>query len=335
MKKFLLSAGVFLLAAGLALSTLGLRMGGRATASVHLFGRTWDVSAPFAGGAMVVGSARSVTAAIEEHAPSATLMPGNAVADVTSSEPEDLEPFSFISVDVDLGDVTIAAGDDYAVSIDYWGPGYRVDFKNRDGMLVVQSSGGSGHIVGSSYGSNIVIYVPSGTSLDTVQANLDLGSLTMAGLTVHEVEAELDLGSFVGEGLTVTGHFDVDADLGDVTIYGQLGESVVIDADLGSVTLGLSNPASDYYWSLSADLGSVTVDGSTLGSNKTVTGGHGGNWLKVDADLGSITVDFGVSNPTPTPPLEAQVEEGTKVINGITYTFYDEAETAVAEQSAS
>ena len=117
-----------------------------------------------------------------------------------------------------------------------------------------------------------------------------------------------------GEALTVTTTFQVDADLGEVNLFGDLGECVDISADLGSVQLGLSKPASDYCWELEADLGSITVDGRNqhVNDENEVTGGYGNKMIEVDASLGSITVDFDQDFAGERPAAVAQ--EGTATV---------------------
>lgn len=316
MKKFLLSAGALLLAVGMGLSWLGLRLGGETTATVNLFGSSWIVRAPFTAGnrgPVVWHSAErvvSVESVPTPMPPSQALVPGSA----TYTEAE--APINSILVDVDLGQVTIAAGDGYGVSIDSWGPGYQVNQGNYSGELVIESSGGSAALP-AKYGSNITIFVPRGAVLDYLHVELDVGDVNLSGLTVQDAYLDLDVGSVVGEGLTVLGTLDVDADVGSVTLFGNLGESVNICADLGDVTLGLADPASDYYWSFTTGLGSITVDGRKQGSgNVNITGGRGNNWLSVEADLGSITVDFGLDFSGDRPPAVAQQVETTFITEG-------------------
>lgn len=324
MKKFLLSAGALLLAAGLGLSWVGTRMGGETRATVCLFGRSWEVFAPSAGWGVVSTTVRDVAAAT----PTASL--GDQAVDrgqdVTFIEDE--TAFTSIDLNVDLGTVTIVAGDDYGVDIRAWGEGYEVDHWYSGDTLTIESTD-SGSVLPTDCGSEITVYVPADVWLESLHVDLDLGDLTLSGLNLEYAEIDLDLGSLTGEALTVTTAFQVDADLGEVNLYGDLGEYVYISADLGSVQLGLSKPASEYCWELSADLGSVTVDGRNQHTNNgnEVTGGYGNRTIEVDASLGSITVDFDqdfageASRATPRSekpekpaPPSAVAEEGTATV---------------------
>lgn len=276
MKKAIALLGAILLVVGLGLSWVGRGLGGEARATVHLFGHSWAVSAEGWPGSI------AELRRYDESTPVAT-----------TGETFGTDSFSGLSVDVDLGNVTVAAGDDYLVDINYWGNGYQVLWANDGNTLQIWSES-DGAVTEVNCGSDITVYVPAGAELEYLSARLDLGSLTIAGLTMDYADLDLNLGEVIGDWLTVREYLNVDADLGSVTLYGDLAGSVEINAALGDVTLGLSRSAAHYCWDLSADLGSVTVDGQRSGGfSSSVTGGTGDAALQVDADLGSITVDFG------------------------------------------
>lgn len=296
MKKGMTILGVVLLVLGLSMSWVGGLLGGETRATVHLFGRSWDVVAPSAGlrGGWHISTAMATR------------------SDTAAGSMTEPGPFTGISLDVDLGNVTVAAGDDYLVDISYWGNGYEIRWANDGDTLQIWSES-DGVVTKANCGSDITVYVPAGAELECLSAQLDLGSLTMAGLTMDYADLDLDLGEVIGEGLTVRDNVNVDADLGSVALYGDLAGSVQIDAALGDVTLGLSRPAGHYCWDLSADLGSVTVDGRHYGGvSSAVTGGDGDTVLQVDADLGSIQVDFDFDEAAAAYYYQgAVVQEGT------------------------
>lgn len=277
MKKAMAILGAVLLVVGMGMSWVGRGLGGQTRATVRLFGRSWEVSAPDAGG---------------WHISAASIRDRESTPTDVASEVFEAAPFTGISLDVDLGDVTIAPGDDYLVEISCWGGGYDVHWANAGDTLMIWSESSPGWST-DGRGSEITVYVPGGAELSCLTVLLDLGDVTLAGLTADTAELDVNLGDVTGEGLTVREYLNVDADLGNVTLYGDLSGAVEIDADLGDVTLGLSRPSSHYNWDLSADMGSITVDGQEHGGfSSSVTGGNGGTILQVDADLGSITVDF-------------------------------------------
>lgn len=319
MKKFLVSAGALLLVFGLALSHVGVRMGGETRATVRLFGHSWDVYAPTSGWNVVSTTVREAVDVGMSATPTPSLVQAVEEPPIDSAvfTDSDATRFSSIQLDVDLGEVTIAAGDDYLVEIESWGKGYQVDHWYSGDTLMIEDNDSGIQLIPDSFGSNITIYVPAGTWLDDLYVDLDLGSLTLAGLQMRNAEIDLDLGSVTGEALTITGSLDVDADLGEVVLFGDLGEYIEVDADLGSVQLGLTRPASEYSWELEADMGSVTVDGKKqrLDDDHEAAGGYGSRVIEVDADLGSVTVDFGQDFAGERPPAELQENTATVTEN--------------------
>lgn len=316
MKRGMAILGSILLVIGLGLSWTGRALGGETRATVRLFGRSWEVTAP---GAVHSGWHTSTAAA---HEPQSTLMPGGAEIIGFSGSFIETDPFFSISLDVDLGSVTIAAGDSYLVDVSYWGNNYVVRWANDGDTLLIWSES-DGLVTGTNCGSDITIYVPADMKLEYISAQLDLGSITLAGLIVDWANLDLNLGDVIGEELTVCSYLCVDADLGAVTLYGDLNGSVEIDADLGDVTLGLSQPADHYCWDLNAALGSVTVDGRHYGGiSSSDTGGSGDTILQVDADLGSIQVDFNFSQAAAAYYFKDAViaEGGSATDYGWTYT---------------
>lgn len=320
MKKFLLSAGALLLVVGLGLSWMGVRMGGETQATVRLFGRSWEVFAPSAGWGVVTVQAN------HERTASATSIPVDEAAEDVVPTSHDVTPFTSIDLDVDLGNVTIAAGDGYGVDIRSWGAGYQIDHWYSGGTLTIESTD-SGSVLPANCGSEITVYVPSDVWLESLRVDLDLGSLTLAGLQLEYAEIALDLGDLTGEALTVATSMQVEASLGAVNLFGDLGEYVAISADLGSVQLGLTRPASEYCCELEADMGSVTVDGrkQRLGDDSEIICGYGDRVIEVDASLGSITVDFdqdfagearrtASSSEAPVTFIPEEVQEGAATV---------------------
>lgn len=316
MKKFLLTAGALLLVVGLVLSWAGAGMGGETKATVRLFGRSWEVFAPSAGwGVVSTVAAATPTSSLGE----AVERPEN----VTSVTEQDAAPFTSIDLDVDMGTVTIAAGEGYGMDIRCWGAGYEVHHWYSGDTLTIESAGSS--VLPANCGSEITIFVPEDVWLESLYVDLDLGDLTLAGLQVEQADIALDLGDLTGEALTVVTSMQVEASLGAVNLFGDLGEYVDVSADLGSVQLGLTRPASEYFCELEADMGSVTVDGRKQrpGDDNEITCGYGDRVIEVDASLGSITVDFdqdfaGESRATPRPerpaPPSAVAQEGTATV---------------------
>lgn len=280
MKKGMTILGAILLVIGMGMSWMGSVLGGATRATVHLFGRSMEVTAP--------------TIAFHDGWHITTVSEDRAVTVIHEPQLAPVQPFHAVSIDLDVGDVVVAAGDDYGVELDYWGVEYELGYIIQDDCLYVYST--TPNILPQlGYGGSAVITVPAGTTLESLYADVDVGDVTLAGLSLLNVQLDLDVGDALGEGLTVFGTVEVDADVGNVTLYGDLGETVDVDADVGNVTLGLSRSATDYWWDLTAGLGAISVDGQQVDNDRSsyfVTRGHSSFYIHVDADVGNIDVSF-------------------------------------------
>ena len=118
MKKGLLIAGLCLLALGFGLSWVGRAMGGATEAEARIFGHSIQVRCGDMIVSIGVSSDRAETAsggaeaAAEESAPA-----GTAVVQ------KELEAFTEVEVDLELGNVILQTGETYGMELDWWGDG--------------------------------------------------------------------------------------------------------------------------------------------------------------------------------------------------------------------
>ena len=287
MKKGLLIAGLCLLALGFGLSWVGRAMGGATEAEARIFGHSIQVRCGDMFVSIGVSSDRAETAsggaeaAAEESAPA-----GTAVVQ------KELEAFTEVEVDLELGNVILQTGETYGMELDWWGDGYTLDYLlHDDGTLEIWSeSSALRGLSMSGCGARVVITVPEEAELEDLTVYADLSDVELDGIAVQTAELTLDLGSLTGRGVTVSRSVDVEADLGDVELIGNLRGETVVNASLGSVSLNLEGAESEYRYDLSVDLGKLTVNGKDFESE--VSGGRGDDSLEVYANLGDVNVTF-------------------------------------------
>ena len=287
MKKGLLIAGLCLLALGFGLSWVGRAMGGATEAEARIFGHSIQVRCGDMFVSIGVSSDKAETAsggseaAAEESAPA-----GTAVVQ------KELEAFTEVEVDLELGNVVLQTGETYGMELDWWGDGYTLDYRNEDGTLEIWSESSALRGLSMS-GCGVVITVPAGIELEDLSVYADLGDVELDRIAVRTADLTLDLGSLTGHGVTVSRSVDVEADLGDVELSGDLRGETIVNASLGSVSLNLEGAESEYRYDLSVDLGKLTVNGKDFETE--VSGGRGDDFLEVYADLGDVNVTFSAS----------------------------------------
>ena len=243
-----------------------------------------------------------------------------------SSESAELDPFTAIRTDTDIGKITIHYGDSYHVDFIECPMEY-TSWSLVDGILTIRQAGFDydDHNWGNYNDRNteIRVTVPrdivlSGLDInhdlgelvcevpvkgDRVNIDLDLGSATVRDIIANNVTIDLDLGSLTASNITAD-RFSAKLDLGDANLRGIAACHVVANCSLGNLDLQLIGNLDDYNYELDTNLGSLTLDGSS------VRGGHinyhvsGRPYnLNISVDLGRANVSF--MSPGSTDPFAA------------------------------
>ncbi len=222
-----------------------------------------------------------------------------------------LAAFDKLDVDVDLGDVLVARGADYGVSLEWAGRNYALTYELDGDTLRVRSRSVSGvNLNFSGYGGTAVVYVPEDAALERVElacglgdvsvedlsarslsVDCDLGNMTLAGVAAGTLELEQSLGDITGTGLTVERSLTVDSDMGDTVLEGDLQGKIELKASMGDVELRLEQGMDCYACDLETDMGEITVNGRREGDRFTASGAP--HSLEIDNSMGSVTVKFG------------------------------------------
>ena len=301
--KIILGAGAFLVMSGGLLALTG-----------------WATGADTQ--AMGVGHSGSGSmAGASEHAPQPPVDQGSQTG-------MDLEPFSKVDIDIDLGEIVILSGDTYGVSLDWSGNRYRLTYETEGDTLTVRGAGGAGiNLAGQT--ASVCVYVPQDAALEEVDAHTSLGDIDFSGVSARKAELSDDLGNISGYDFTVeelsvkcslgdvslweasagtakitssmgdvdTGEFTtassltVEADLGGVNLQGDFQGETDVEASMGDVTLTLVRPESAYSYDLEADMGALRVNGEVLRRGAGESGGP--NTLSVETSMGDIDLWFG------------------------------------------
>ena len=147
-----------------------------------------------------------------------------------------LEAFESIELDMQLGDVRILTGDDFSWSGKFPERVMPV-FKVSGNQLKITQK--SGRKVNLNIGENtclLTITIPKGTSLRSVEADMDLGTFSADDLTCEKADFDLDLGSLTLSGCTV-GSLEADVDLGSIELKNCSLDKAKLNTDLGSIKI--------------------------------------------------------------------------------------------------
>lgn len=239
----------------------------------------------------------------------------------------DLEPFSKLDVDIDLGDIYIQTGESYDVVLDWSGDHYQLTYELEGDTLKVRSSGGVNSNL-AKHQATVYVYLPQDAALTELKAHAALGNLEVSDVTVQKAELSGDLGDINGYGLTageltvqcsLGGIFLADgsadtaeitnnmgdievvecdtasaltvrADLGSVDLQGDFRGEVDVTSNMGGITLNLAEPESAYSYDLEVDMGELYINGAS--SRRSASGSGSPHTLTAEADMGDINLWF-------------------------------------------
>lgn len=223
----------------------------------------------------------------------------------------DMEPFTSISIDADIMGMGVAITEGDSLSLDYQytaglKPVYEV--KNKTLYIKQKASHASYGIWGLHRNVNecsLTLTIPAGTALDGIDVRTAMGGVDVEGITASKCNIESNMGSVsikkcsfdVSDFNLNMGEISVrDTDLGDAEINNDMGNieadectfgDLRINASMGNASVDAAQELDGYRMDLSADLGSVTVNGHHESGSYYQTGSGAGK-LEIQTSMGSV-----------------------------------------------
>lgn len=143
---------------------------------------------------------------------------------------------------------------------------------------------------------DIVITIPNDTKLSDVSLNLDMGEITFADITMEDLTIDADMGNVEISKSTMK-NVSVDADMGNVELTDLIFDKAECDADMGNIEIkGSTFDKAE----CDADMGSIQIAGDfnevtancSMGSVSVDTKKDIDDVkLDLSADMGSVTVN--------------------------------------------
>jgi hypothetical protein len=221
------------------------------------------------------------------------------------------EEVTSISIDHEIGTLSIQTGDRFLVEAESVGKDFKCQVSN--GTLVISENGKNSFF---SIGFNskglktkITITIPEDFSANKVNINAGAGNINITNLTTEYLKinggagnikandiwankVELDNGvgnmNFIN---VVLNDVDLDGGVGNVNITGIMTGKNDIDAGVGNIDISLEGKIDDYNLSVSPGLGRVSVNGTKQGEIKNSSSGAEHS-IKVDGGVGNIDIDI-------------------------------------------
>ncbi len=157
-----------------------------------------------------------------------------------------LDAFEKIELDLDLGNVQILRGEDFSWSGKF--PSKLMPKLEVSGDRLVVWQKKATRVVGvtgSEQESALTIVIPEGTTIRSLDVNMDLGEFSSEDIAYGEADLDLDLGSVILKGCSFD-ELDADVDVGSIEIDSCDMEKAELKTDLGSITVDGQDQGKSY-----------------------------------------------------------------------------------------
>jgi hypothetical protein len=159
--------------------------------------------------------------------------------------------------------------------------------ENDNGILTISQNARTLSLNAQKTDCRITVTIPDDTSLDSINTQINVGSLTIQDITTDTLHAEIDVGSLALSGLN-TSICKANVDIGDIKIDDCNSDSFSLSVDMGDIRLN-GIDTQEYNTSLTVDLGNIKIDGNTT-ANNYATAQDKDKTLDAEVSLGDIRI---------------------------------------------
>lgn len=223
-----------------------------------------------------------------------------------------------MKIKVGYGKVVIEQGEEFSAKLKNHHKGQTVKSKVKNKIWELEEAGEEFHLnqlfhAGKNGGCQLVVTIPEDFKAETIEIEVDAGTVKADSLAAERVELEVDAGTIKIEKLMVTekaelnldmgkidisdgevNNLDLECDMGKAFYGGVLTGKSKISCNMGSVEADLLDAAENYSFSIRSDMGNIQVDGEKYqGVSSSVKLGNGQNEVGLSVDMGSIKVKTG------------------------------------------
>lgn len=227
-----------------------------------------------------------------------------------------------VDIEIDAGYLTVKTGDEWGLEVR--GP-LAVTSTVEEGVWKLESRADLDNIRTSSENwesrprfykngvdvtTDYILTVPA--DMGELEASLDMGVMTVNGVTMQKSDLQLDLGLMQVNGCTADrAEFTVDlgaaeimdftareckmdVNLGSIDYEGDVTELLDADCDHGGINCTLADPG-EYGYELKVGLGGISIDGQDMAyTTKDTNSGNPGTlpMYRLECDMGGIEIHF-------------------------------------------
>ena len=194
----------------------------------------------------------------------------NEVHGGKNSYDEKLESFSSIKIDAAVMGITIEQGDDFRIESSFNRESMRPKFSVNGNKLVVSQGARKQHGINmGSQNCRLVITIPSGTSLSSIDIDSNVGDVRL-----RELEAE---------------EIDIDLNVGEIDVRNVVFNELRSNNNVGEISINPVSNLDDYDISASTDVGEVRIDGRNYKKSYN-SRGNGHKKINVNTNVVEINI---------------------------------------------
>lgn len=232
----------------------------------------------------------------------------------TRTDTVKVEEIDSIDIDTDLADIKVVKSDDAENVKVTMKKGYMKHYSCKpDGKtLEIEYDTNSNNYKS---GPEIIVEVPDGIALESIEIDTALGNIKFEGLTLNTkaldvysnlgdvkftdmtVLCDINAGTDLGNVKLVGGKYgemNLNSNLGDITIQGELTGDVTASCDMGDIKAELSSAETDYNYYLSTDMGDVEINDAEynkeLAGEAEISNKGAKITLTLDSSMGDVKV---------------------------------------------
>ncbi len=183
---------------------------------------------------------------------------------------EKLEAFSSIKMNVHVMEIIVEEGPEFKLESSYNKDYLKPDFSVNNGVLKIgQAERRSKFFNGGNQSCRVIITIPSSASLSSLDIDSNVGEIKLRDIKAEKI--------------------DLDVNVGEVSVRNVSFDEITCDTNVGEINIDPEDKLEDYSISLSADVGTVHVDGRNYKRSYNCRG-DGKKSITASSNVGEINV---------------------------------------------
>lgn len=181
-----------------------------------------------------------------------------------------LESFSEIKIKSNIMSLVIEEGPEFKIEGSFSKDSLRPLTSVKNGVLQIsQHSPQHGFSTGSQH-CKVVLTIPSGTNLSSVDINASVGDIRIRDLNADDIEISLNVG--------------------EIDVRKVQFNTIDCENNVGEISIDPLADLSEYSMSLSTDVGEVRVDGDSYRRSYNCKAADSSKKIKADTNVGEINI---------------------------------------------